>query len=385
MAIRPDSIWTLNRGLDLNSCRRRALSAATRRHSRTNRLVPQSVNGSWGSAPQDSTNDSSLIGSVSGNGSNRPVQSPGRRTPSDPEYLSTPIGLQARQAAARFGRKAGRRPATVLALSSRAASRATSSQARSSSRFAEEDRRAVSIPLSRHFPRRTCRPSRPLAPTAGSSPPGARRRIVERFSRLMSGEPRTDTIAGRSDVPQDQTVDISRGKITTERRRASPNEPDPIGGAQPGSERTVELRLRPANAISSPSCRPSSRGATTTRADGIAFTGRTRCIPAHLRFRGNRPVNPEQVFPRFQYRNFAAGSSRLDRDRQPFPIQNCLNVAHGKPGTPRQRALDRGHQLDLALHDDVEIALPSDSMDGPDRSHRGITAGLRSPPEASAG
>ena len=76
MAILPDSIRSCTVGrtwtrLAVKPVRRVALS------SPENRLVPPRVRGSLGRFPHALTNDSSLIGSISGRGSSRPVQSPG--------------------------------------------------------------------------------------------------------------------------------------------------------------------------------------------------------------------------------------------------------------------------------------------------------------------
>src|SRR6516165_3390469 len=91
MEIRPDSSWSWTVGLTRIRVAAGPVDSDAW-HSRTNRLVPQRVNASSGRLPHAFTNASSVIGTVSGFGANLPDQSPGRRTPTDPEYRWIPRG-----------------------------------------------------------------------------------------------------------------------------------------------------------------------------------------------------------------------------------------------------------------------------------------------------
>ena len=189
------------------------------------------------------------------------------------------------------------------------------------------------------------------------------RESSSRSAGLMTGQSRADAIAGRRDVPEDQALDVSRGALDRGAaglfQRTSTRRRDRDGRST--SDRASSST--PPRAISSPSCRPSAAGSTTTRADGIALTGRLS-IPGHLRSSwrptgefvdGARRLAESPLCPWL----LPARSRRAAVSHRESP--ECR--ARTQPEIPGEWRATAGRQLDLALHDDVEIALARDAMD----------------------
>ncbi len=190
---------------------------------------------------------------------------------------------------------------------------------------------------------------------------------------LMVGEPRAKPVASGDDVPEHQAVDAPHRPGSPRRTGPFPADDEPVGGTQQANEGPIGFELG-ASARDQVPLRDIVPGRFQDHAShGHGIDRQVELLVARLvDGRGGQAAETKDVAPGPGDHNPGLAPTRHDFYRAGFPIQRAPDFpCEGDRNLPREGPSAVGHQLDLALHDDLLCAGSRDAMDGRHGRDRG--------------